>query len=202
MKLRFARQAPPALRRLAARVHALTEQLLRTADDAPGYDEDLDWAAAQIEGIQRRLEPHTRDAAIDRGRPYYVSGVLVGEHHPMYMPIELETADGVTRGRVNLDIAWEGPPGHVHGGYVAHLFDTIMGQHNLNLGVPGMTASLTVRYLEPTPLHVDLCFVVATTSRTERKIQTKAVLRANDDVIGEAEGLFIIPESFSVPPSR
>jgi hypothetical protein len=58
---------------------------------------------------------------------------------------------GVTRGRVRFGVTFEGPPGCVHGGFVSHFFDQILGQHNLRAGIPAMTAQLAVRYRRATP---------------------------------------------------
>ncbi len=196
--------APTDLLRLADKLHEVIEQSLRTVDDVASYGDDIDWAIGQLDSIIERLESHARltDLTLGRpgdpekGRPFYVSGVLVGPQHPMYMPVEIETDDGVTSGRVVLDIAWEGPPGHVHGGYVAHLFDCVMGQHNLNLGIPGMTGTLTVQYRRPTPLHTELQFEVRTAESDGRKITTEAKLLADGTLVAEAQGLFIVPANF------
>lgn len=199
----FGRGAPESLASLASSIHALTEQMLRTVDEAPAFDADVAWAVGRIEEVRARLAQHGRSVALALGRPgdpadgrpYYVSGVLLGRHHPMYMPIELETDEtGVTRGSANLDIVWEGPPGHVHGGFVAHLFDCIMGQHNLNVGIPGMTGTLTIRYRAPTPLHTDLDFEVRTARSDGRKIVTEARIETGGQPLAEAEGLFVVPE--------
>ena len=100
-------------------------------------------------------------------------------------------------GRVDLDITWEGPPGCVHGGYVAHLFDCLMGQHNLNVGIPAMTGNLSVRYRRPTPLHTDLLLEAHTARSSGRKIvhQRRRSPRGGT-VTAEAEGLFIVPADF------
>jgi acyl-coenzyme A thioesterase PaaI-like protein len=198
------RAAPEQLEGLANQLHALTELMLRTAE-GQGFERDVQWAQEQLESVRDRLSPHARRAELnigrpddpEDGRPYYVSGVLVGRHHPMYMPIELETQEGVTRGRVNLDITWEGPPGCVHGGYIAHLFDCVMGQHNLNVGIPGMTGSLSVRYRRPAPLHTELRLEARTERSSGRKIVTRARIEAGDELVAQAEGLFIIPENFT-----
>jgi len=197
--------APKALSQLAAKLHEVIEQSLRTVDEEESYADDVDWAVAQLDSILERLEPHSRASGLnlgrpgdpERGRPFYVSGVLVGPHHPMSMPVEIETIDAVTRGRLVLDIAWEGPPDHVHGGYVAHLFDCVMGQHNLNVGIPGMTGTLTVRYRRPTPLHTELHFEVRTDQQDGRKITTEAKLFANGVLVAEAQGVFIVPTNFA-----
>ena len=197
------RSAPDALWGLAERLHALTEQMLRM-EEGENFERDLDWASQRLEAVRERLSRHARRIELnigrpgdpEDGRPYYVSGVLIGRHHPMYMPIELETHEGLTRGRVVLDISWEGPPGCVHGGYVAHLFDCLMGQHNLNVGIPGMTGTLSVRYRRPTPLHTDLQLEAHTERSSGRKIVTRSRIVANDELMAEAEGLFIIPKDF------
>ena len=54
--------------------------------------------------------------------------------------------------------AYEGPPGCVHGGYVAAAFDEVLGSTQSLAGRPGMTARLTVNYRSPTPLHTELTF--------------------------------------------
>ena len=198
------RGAPGALPGLADRLHALFEQTLRM-EEGDDFERDVAWAEQQLDAVRERLSRHARRVELnigrpddpEDGRPYYVSGVLVGRHHPMYMPIELETHEGVTRGRVNLDITWEGPPGCVHGGYIAHLFDCLMGQHNLNVGIPGMTGTLTVRYRRPTPLHTDLVLKAQTERSSGRKIVTRARILARDELMAEAEGLFIVPANFT-----
>lgn len=204
MKIPISSSAPAALSRFAEKLHDVIEQSLRTVDADATYADDIDWAISQLDAICDRLAPHTRLVDLnlgriddsDRARPYYVSGVFVGPQHAMRMPVEIETVDGVTRGSVSLDIAWEGPPGFVHGGHVAHLFDCVLGQHNLNVGVPGMTGTLTIRYRRPTPLHTVLRFEARTASSSGRKITTEAKLFADEELVAEAEGLFIVPTSF------
>ena len=213
---RFSREAPDKLTALATSVHGLVEQMLRTDEGDAGLDEDLDWAIRAADEIRSRLARHGRgeqvrfgDDDAEGGRPYYVRGALVGPHHPMSMPVEIETDAGVTRGRVRLDLVWEGPPGHVHGGYVAYLYDCIMGHHNIAVGVPGMTGTLSVRFRRPTPLYRDLDFQVRTTRTSGRKIVVEAQVCLEGDVLSEAEGLFIVPRDFAAhvrssgsPPAR
>ncbi len=59
-------------------------------------------------------------------------------------------------GTVNCGYAYEGPPGHIHGGHVAAIFDQFLGMAQLVGKNPGMTGTLTMRYLRPTPLNTDL----------------------------------------------
>lgn len=192
--------APPALRELAASVRTLVDRMLRVAD----ADDALVAARRRIDEIAETLTPHLRsgrtpglgpDAALGDARPYYVDGVMVPDHHPHSMPVELSLDGDVTRGRVNFGVTFEGPPGCVHGGVVASFFDQILGHHNVTSGIPAMTGSLTVRYRRPTPLYTDLEFEVRVTSREGRKVVTAGTLSADGELIAEGEGLFILPGS-------
>jgi len=61
------------------------------------------------------------------------------------------------------------------------------GQAQPPLGQPGVTASLTIRYLAPTPLHRELVFEAALTRTEGRKIFAKGHCRAGDTITAEAE---------------
>jgi acyl-coenzyme A thioesterase PaaI-like protein len=200
----FSREAPDRLSELARGVHGVMEAMLRVDEGDPGLDDDLAWAVARTREIRERLARHARGHEVrlgvagdaPGGRPYYVRGALVGEHHPMSLDMQISTEDGLTRGSVRFDLVWEGPPGCVHGGYVAYLYDCIMGHHTMEVGVRGMTGSLSVRYRRPTPLYTDLDFEVRTARISGRKIVDEAVVRANGEVVSEAQGLFIVPRDF------
>ena len=202
-RLEFAREPPGRLSELASSLHGVMEQMLVVHEGDPDLEADLEWATRTADAIKQRLARHGRGRGLrtgregegEGGRSYYVRGALVGPHHPMQLPIEIETRAAKTRGRVSFDLVWEGPPGCVHGGYVAYLYDCIMGHHNLECGIPGMTGTLTIRYRKPTPLYTDLEFEVETVRRSGRKILVRARVRARDDLLSEAEGLFIVPRS-------
>ena len=51
---------------------------------------------------------------------------------------------------------YEGPPGCVHGGVIALVFDELLGAANIAAGSPGMTGTLTIRYREPTPIRTEI----------------------------------------------
>ncbi|XP_051262366.1 acyl-coenzyme A thioesterase THEM4 isoform X2 [Dicentrarchus labrax] len=46
----------------------------------------------------------------------------------------------------------EGPPGHVHGGAIATMIDTVTGTHASFLSGPVVTANLNINYRRPIPL--------------------------------------------------
>jgi acyl-coenzyme A thioesterase PaaI-like protein len=95
--------------------------------------------------------------------------------------------------------AYEGPPGCVHGGFVAAAFDEVLGATQSMSGFPGMTAHLEVDYRSPTPLHTELRFEGVIERIDGRKIHTRATLYAGDRLCAESYGLFISmnPEKFA-----
>ena len=116
---------------------------------------------------------------------------LSGSLSPVSAPLNLAVEGEKVVGRVNFGASFEGPPGHVHGGWVASAFDEVMGMVQAHFSEPGMTGKLVVRYQKPTPLHTDLTFVAWVESVKGRKIVTRAKAFNGDEQIAEAEGLFI-----------
>ena len=64
---------------------------------------------------------------------------MIGRANPLAPPIALELDDDRIVGRVTFGAAYEGPPGCVHGGYVAAAFDEVLGATQSLSGAPGMT---------------------------------------------------------------
>lgn len=198
---------PDAAFQLADAQRKLTETLLRVgelpADAAPRVADALHALAA----LEAALAPAALHDALPRlapeprgQRPYYVRGVLTPEHHPLRPELAIAFENGATRGTVRFGVTFEGPPGCVHGGFVSHFFDQILGQHNLWSGIPAMTASLTVRYRRGTPILRDLAFEVthalsADAEGVLRKVTTRSALIADGVTHSEAEGLFVVPRA-------
>lgn len=194
----FGESALPELVALGESVRSLVDAMLRI-DDAP---DELDRARSELEAVTARLEAAARkDDALRLGRegepedarPYLIDGVMLPSHHPLSADFEIRTEDAVTAGEVTFGVVFEGPPGCVHGGHVAGFFDQILGAHTLALGLPAMTASLTVHYRRPTPLFRRLAFEVRIREVRDRKIVVLGALRDGDVVVAEAEGLFVLP---------
>jgi acyl-coenzyme A thioesterase PaaI-like protein len=105
--------------------------------------------------------------------------------------------EGEVRGRVIFGSAYEGPPGCVHGGYIAAAFDEVLGYAETFTGNPGMTGTLTVTYRTPTPLHVEVVFSARVAHVEGRKILVRGQLHAGERLCAEAEGIFV-----SMKPGR
>lgn len=186
-----------ALRRIAAANRTLIEDMVGT-DVAP---EDLDDVASALEALAERFR-HDRPRSIYEGMAetamsggdielFFDHSPLIGLANPLAPPIVIEQgADRVT-GRVTFGSVYEGPPGCVHGGFIAAAFDEVLGSAQTLSGSPGMTARLTVNYRRPTPLRAPLVIEGFFDRKEGRKVFTSGRILADGQVTAEAEGLFV-----------
>lgn len=188
------------LRMAQATRRAIAELLSTTATD-----DDLAEAAALVERAAEVL------AARPHGRPYQGSAEgslgpvsfvdhspFVGWLNPLAPPIRVEVVDDQVIGTAVYGAPYEGPPGCLHGGFIAAGFDEILGFVQSLGGQAGMTAKLEIAYRSPTPLHREVRYVGRVVSVEGRKILTHATLSDGDRLCAEATGLFISisPEVF------
>ncbi|MDJ0786749.1 MAG: PaaI family thioesterase [Myxococcota bacterium] len=194
-------------RRLAEAMRLVIERL--SLSDAP--EEELAGAAERLEQYAEHLgshplrrryvgyaesslaedpEPGSADSEA-LGGGHFDFSPFIGRSNPLSPPITLFEDGDHVRGSAVFGSAYEGPPGHVHGGYVAGAFDEVLGYVQSLSSSPGMTGRLTVHYRKPTPLHEELLFDSWVERVEGRKIFTKATLHAGDTLCAEAEGLFI-----------
>jgi acyl-coenzyme A thioesterase PaaI-like protein len=120
-------------------------------------------------------------------------GVLNPLAPPIKMSVGGQTTDTEVVGHVVYGDAYEGPPGCVHGGFIAGGFDEVLGFTQARSGQPGMTAKLEINYRSPTPLHRELEFRGRIVHIDGRKIHTTAELTVAEDgrVCAEATALFV-----------
>lgn len=134
---------------------------------------------------------HTSD-----GQPMVWGNVVIGVRNPSAPPLVIhhEEAGGVWA-EFTLGAAFEGPPGHVHGGVCAMLLDHVLGATAHKPGKPAVTGTLTTRYRRGTRLG-RLLRAEAHVERIEGA-KTFAVghLADAEGVTVEAEGVFIHPRN-------
>ena len=184
------------MRRLAAAGREVIERLVATTapeDELKKAADLLEEASSLLAGYPqgRIYEGFAESANAGDAHAFFDHSPLQGVANPLAPPVFLEVVDGVVHGRVRFGSAYEGPPSSVHGGYVAAAFDEVLGLAQSLGGSPGMTGTLTIRYLKPTPLHTELRFESRLDRQEGRKIFCSGELYAGDLLCAEAEGIFI-----------
>ena len=188
-----ARRVGEALRRLVNNVVATRAPL-----------EALEGVAEMVEALTRTVEKYPQGRLYDgfsesgpSGDPhaFFDNSPIIGRANPLAPPItmriEEDEAGTVVIGEVCYGAPYEGPPGCVHGGFVAAAFDEVLGMTQSVTGKPGMTGTLTIRYRKPTPLFADLRFEGRVERVEGRKIFTVGRSYANGELTCEAEAVFI-----------
>jgi acyl-coenzyme A thioesterase PaaI-like protein len=184
-------------RRLATAMRLVIERLVPS--NAP--TEELATAADALERYAEALQDHPRlrDARLyaesanagDVGA-FFDQSPLIGLANPLAPPLTIGRKDETHAHATGIfGSAYEGPPGSVHGGFIAAAFDEVLGYVQSLSGHPGMTGTLTVKYRKPTPLHTPLLFEAEFVRIEGRKIFTRATLSAEGILRAEAEGIFI-----------
>lgn len=181
--------------RLAEAVRHVIDAAM-TVDDAT--EERLGTAADMAEAIARHLgrEPHdddrgVRTAAFREHHDYLSHSPLVGTWSPIAPPFSWVPIPGGVELRGTFHAAYEGPPGYVHGGWLALAFDEALGMANIASEHPGMTGKLTIRYLRPTPLHRPAVLRAVTDRVDGRRIVARGELEVDGTRTAEAHGLFV-----------
>jgi acyl-coenzyme A thioesterase PaaI-like protein len=203
---RLARQVtdPNDVRR---RLADATRAVMRHLVSSTAGNEDLEAAAAAVTSAAEQLDASTKGrgyfgvaegSLLSENREFIDYSPLTGLLNPLAPPMNIWRDGDTVLASATFGPQYEGPPGCVHGGFVAAAFDEILGVTQSLTGRAGMTAHLAVDYRSPTPLHRELRFA-GRVDRTEgRKIFTTATLHDGDRLCAEAMGLFVSmrPEVF------
>ena len=191
-----AREVGEALRRVIDRL---------TATSAP--PEVLREAVARLAPIEDLLRPYhsvrryagaSEASGLGHDRAFFDWSPLLGLANPLAPPIRVGVENDKIVGHTRFGIAYEGPPGCVHGGFIAAAFDELLGLTQSLSGKVGMTGTLTVKYRRPTPLYTDLRLEGTVDSVNGRKVLTSGRMYSGEVMTAEATGLFISirPEDF------
>ncbi len=127
---------------------------------------------------------------------YLEQSPIRGRLNVVAPPLELETLtmpDGSRRVGAHCELGsrYEGPPHGVHGGWVAALFDEVLGSAAGLAEQPGVTATLKVRYRHVTPTHEELRFEGWIHEQRGRRLVARATCHAGETLTADAEGVFI-----------
>ena len=161
-------------------------RLLDAAMDARTLDGDtIRVLAHEVDQVSTRLEAAVeRIGAEERFVPFD------GQRVPMPQ-WDFVVGDNALVARGEFSNGHTGPPGTVHGGWVAYAFDEVLGWANVHAGHPGMTGKLTVRYRKPTPVGRPVEFRVPWPRIEGKRVHTHGTLTVDGVITAEADGLFV-----------
>ncbi len=183
-------------------------EVIRTSDLT---DTDLGWATAMVTEITDKLRPrvvdsvrmqhtlvHQGHAAADttlEPSEFFPYSPLAGRLNPISPPVRMWRATGESEGEVHGDAvfrsAFNGPPGSVHGGVIAAVFDDLMGAAAVVNDLGAFTGTLSVVYRSPTPLEEKVEMRAWVTGSERRKVFIEGELRHGDTLCASATGIFI-----------
>lgn len=188
------------LRRVGEALRALIAGVVATeapTGDLAALADDLEQVAAGWAHHPGRTSYATAAEAGPGGdvHAFLDDSPMIGRANPLAPPLRLDIEPGSDPpqivGTACFGPQYEGPPGHVHGGYLAAAFDEVLGFAQSLGGKPGMTGTLTVRYRTPTPLRVELGLRGWVERVEGRKIFTRGTIHAGERLCAEAEAIFI-----------
>lgn len=196
-----------------AHKHALTRAVKRVIELSAHLDVDavadgtVEALTAEIDALADRMEPlpslHARGglgACGGRQGALLERSGISGRSNPLAAPVQWVIGDdGITRGGATYSAAYEGPVGHLHGGFVAAAFDDLLGSAQTASGIAGYTGTLTVRMLRPTPLHRRIGYEAGVDRVEGRKIFVWGTAECDGVRLAEAEIVFVAPRDGTRP---
>ena len=176
--LALALDAPhPVVDRLIEQLQTAERELLQ---DVPG-------------DLAPRLGPGTGDRIyVDHSRD-------IGAYNPVFPEYDIVVTGDRANGTVTFPLAYEGPPGVVHGGVLATFFDCVIQHHNCDVGMAGKTSSLHVVYRRPTPVLTTFAYEVER-AVDDRRITSQARLINGEKVLCEATMEAVAGQRTNLPP--
>jgi acyl-coenzyme A thioesterase PaaI-like protein len=182
---------------LTRSVRELIDATIRSEVDADAVAA----AKAEIDSATSRLRADQRDGSFGvrynpEGESMAWGNPVIGLRNATAPPLVIHSeASGKVWSDFELGAAYEGPPGHVHGGVCALILDHILGEAATDPGKgrPALTGTISLRFLRATPLG--LLHSEARIDRTDG-VKTFAVGHLADakGVTVEADGVFIVPK--------
>ncbi|WP_448626675.1 PaaI family thioesterase [Geodermatophilus sp. URMC 64] len=182
---------------LGEALRGLVDASVRTALDAG----ELVAAAEEARALTARLAAARRPAgrlpSLDDPVAFRrVYNPVTGVGSAFAPPLRIRHEGDEVVARTVLGLAYEGPPGFLHGGMSGLLMDQMLGSAVIAAGLWGMTVRLELDYRGPVPLDVPIELrgrVVEDAGRKTGAAGTIARADAPDGVLVEARGIFVAP---------
>ena len=187
----------------AGAMRRLTGLLLSLEHDHPTVDTMLEQMAAWEKDLAAAaapdLTPRMGPSGGEQQRVYLDHAFDIGAFNPCFPEYSFDHLDAETAsGRVTFPLAYEGPPGLVHGGFLAVFFDSVTQHQSCAAKLTGKTRSLTVKFRRPTPILTELRFDIVR-AQTDGQVTSTARLLRDDEVlcIGELNTVASSPEKLT-----
>ncbi len=117
--------------------------------------------------------------------------IVSGRTNPMGIGLHVVRRGDAAVAVTTLGPAFEGAPGRAHGGIVGAILDETMGHVLPIIGEMAYTANLTIDYIEPAPIGIEITCTARLRDRADRKLWIEAVGESADGVFVRAEALFL-----------
>ena len=194
--------------KIAEELRAVLDELLATSAPVEELERTRMIISQAVSLLKSR--PHSHDyegpaeGSLAPMNSFLDRSPIIGAINPLSVPMQMDIegdggSESTVVGRATFAPAYEGPPGCVHGGFIAAYFDEVLGMAQSLSGNPGMTVNLTVDYRAPTPIKQPVVFRGRIVSIDGRKISVAGTLHQGETLCAEAKGLFVSmrPEVFS-----
>lgn len=172
------------------------------------YAAQLEKIASEFSALSNEKRERSFGVVDDRSESSVGSGYEYGAGNSLsYRPISgncnavsprmqyfLNESEHYLLGKVTFSAAYEGPPGLVHGGYIAACMDEMFGiavSHS-DIKVPCMTGTLKVIYRAPVPLQQEITYKSWMEKEEGRKVFAKCTVSdSNNNLCCEGEAIFL-----------
>ncbi|NUP52559.1 MAG: hypothetical protein HOW97_35330 [Catenulispora sp.] len=160
--------------------------------------------AAEAEALADRVSalpriPRADVDGVDSSRSRRHDALLVerstinGRGNPLAPPVRMWADGDLIRAEAYFTAPYEGPPGRVHGAWVAACFDEVLGCAQGASGAFGFTGTLTITLRRATPLYTKITYEAGFSHREGRKIHAWGRCYADGQLTAEATGVFVVP---------
>lgn len=190
-----------------AELTASTRRLMLAAATTDVDGDELRAACARMDELSAELERRSRPRALRSGfsGPHLArkAGEVwsLGRANPQAFPLDLHFDGDTVRATTVPSALYEGPPHSVHGGFIAHLMDCMLGVLVQSTGKRAVTASLELTYRARTPLDVAVDLGARIVEVTGRKIVVESWIDVDGERAVDARGLFVELKDTPAPTS-
>lgn len=187
-------------RRIGAALKQITDRMIR----ADASSADLEFVAAALEsvaektgGFGRRSQAGIYERFFDRTATHQDVldivdyEIFTGLSTPISPPMTLWLDGDVVRGKANLGLTFQGPPGRVHGGVIAAMMDVLLAKTQDLSRTMGVTGTLNLRFIRATPLKTDIDMEARILRVDGRKLYCEGKFIVNGETTVHAEGIWI-----------